>query len=392
MIELRKYNMKGIFTNMKKKYKKIVRFLFSLIILYNTFPLLVYANNADIPQNIETENEILSEDLINESFEEDINKENENNNEILNNENTTETNINNVSLKEIYNEEDTNTNEDNIENETSHNEIPLEDDKTIEEIQEDIIIEGIENNSIEQPPIEETLVENILIENNLEENVVVEEQLSLSNENTSYSSPVNWNDIPHTLIEYNTYDEYDDARSAVYSDDSYIYFDIYSEMPEHLAEAGGEFTSGITVLFNEDWSTSFNPRFVAVDDNGNMIWDPQLSLLENGDYHFYVCSRDAWHTSTSIEELHEMDLIYGDAYISLTENKDQMYWNLDKNMVANKLGVSPDELKTIGVQYLRLGEQWSVTAGTPTRPYTGIVLCISSVIICVFISRKLKKV
>lgn len=379
---------------MKKKYKKIVRFLFSLIILYNTFPLLVYANNTDIPENIETENEILSEELINGPSKEDINKENENNNEILNNENITETNINNISLEEIYNEEDANLNENNIENEISSNETSSEENKITEETQEEIITEDIiqENNSVEQSQAEETPIENILTENNLEENIVVEEEPSLSNENTSYSPSVNWNDIPHTLIEYNTYDEYDDARSAVYSDDSHIHFDIYSEMPEHLAEAGGEFTSGITVLFNEDWSTSFNPRFVAVDDNGNMIWDPQLSLLENGDYHFYVCSRDAWHTSTSIEELHEMDLIYGDAYISLTENKDQMYWNLDKNMVANKLGVSPDELKTIGVQYLRLGEQWSVTAGTPTRPYIGIILSISSVLICVFLNRKLKKV
>lgn len=190
-----------------------------------------------------------------------------------------------------------------------------------------------------------------------------------------------WVDVPHTIIEYNTWDEYDDALSALYSQDGYCYFHVYSPMPAHLAEGGGEFTSGITVLFNNDYNTAFYPRFVLVDDAGNLTWDPQLVGLPHGTYHFYLCSTDAWHTSTNIDELNNMDLIYGEAYITLAENRDDMEWRLDLNKVANKFGVSSDELKTIAVQYSRLGQQWTISAGTPTGSAVSVILCFTASII-----------
>lgn len=193
--------------------------------------------------------------------------------------------------------------------------------------------------------------------------------------NADYSE---WIDVPHTVIEYNTWDEYDDALSALYAQDGYCYFHVYSPMPAHLAEGGGEFTSGITVLFNDNYGTAFYPRFVLVDDAGNLTWDPQLVNLPHGTYHFYLCSTDAWHTSTTVDELNEMDLIYGDAYITLSENRDDMEWKLDLNKVANKFGISADEFKTIAVQYSRLGQQWTITAGTPTGSVIGVILCFTT--------------
>lgn len=185
------------------------------------------------------------------------------------------------------------------------------------------------------------------------------------------TSPV-WDDIPHTAIEYNTWDKYTDSYGAVYSDNEKAKFDIYSEMPAHLGEAGGEFTSGITVKFNDNYSTAFYPRFITVDADGNVNWDPKLTNLEKGTYKLYIASTDAWHKSSNIKELNDMDQIYGEATMTIGEDRsdgetrDTMRWSLDLDKVGKKLGMSGDELGEISVQYSRLGQQWATCAGTPT--------------------------
>lgn len=187
----------------------------------------------------------------------------------------------------------------------------------------------------------------------------------------STTSPV-WADIPHTAIEYNTWDKYTDSYGAVYSDNGKAKFDIYSEMPAHLGEAGGEFTSGITVKFNDNYSTAFYPRFITVDADGNVNWDPKLTNLEKGTYKLYIASTDAWHKSSNIKELNDMDQIYGEATMTIGEDRsdgetrDTMRWSLDLDKVGKKLGMSGDELGEISVQYSRLGQQWATCAGTPT--------------------------
>ena len=87
-------------------------------------------------------------------------------------------------------------------------------------------------------------------------------------------------------------------------------------MPQHLQEAGGEFTAAVTIAFNQkqsdlqngtyDRSMTFSPRFVTVDANGTINWNPQLLGLAEGTYEYYIASADAWHTSTNINNLHEM--------------------------------------------------------------------------------------
>lgn len=184
-----------------------------------------------------------------------------------------------------------------------------------------------------------------------------------------------WSDVPHTVVEYNTWDEYEDGLSAIYSTGGYCYFHIYSPMPAHLNEGGGEFTSGISVLFNDNWGTGFYPRFITVDDSGNIDWYPQLSNLSNGTYHLYVVSSDAWGTSSNISDLNDMDQIYGDAFFTIADGRDDMEWRLDLAKVAQKLNMDEDEMGTISVQYSRIGQQWTITTGTPTGTAIGITLC-----------------
>lgn len=184
-----------------------------------------------------------------------------------------------------------------------------------------------------------------------------------------------WVDYPHIVL---TYSGGDDAYSAIYNAGSETLFDVWTEMPAHLSEAGGEFTSGITVLINDDYSLAFYPRFITVDDSGNINWDPQKTGLSKGVHHFYLASTDAWHTSTNTNNLHETDKIYGDAYIEISDTRDEIEWKLDMNMVAEKLGIDPSEIKTISVFYSRLGPQQTTSAGTPTG-LLGIFICLGLV-------------
>lgn len=184
-----------------------------------------------------------------------------------------------------------------------------------------------------------------------------------------------WIDYPHIVL---TYSGGNDAYSAIYNAGSETLFDVWTEMPAHLSEAGGEFTSGITVLINDDYSLAFYPRFITVDGSGNINWDPQKTGLSKGVHHFYLASTDAWHTSTNTSNLHESDKIYGDAYIEISDTRDEIEWKLDMNMVAEKLGIDPSEIKTISVSYSRLGPQQTTSAGTPTG-LLGIFICLGLV-------------
>lgn len=201
---------------------------------------------------------------------------------------------------------------------------------------------------------------------------VLPESALKENKKVKMTSGDEWKDIPHTAIEYNTWDKYTDSLGAVYSKDGQANFDIYSEMPAHLGEGGGEFTSGITVKFNDSYDTAFYPRFITVDDKGNVNWDPQLTNLKNGKYKLYIASTDAWHTSSNIKELNAKDQIYGEAVMTIGvkqsdgETRDTMRWSLDLEKVAKRYGMSGEELKTISAQYSRLGQQWCTCAGTPT--------------------------
>lgn len=202
-----------------------------------------------------------------------------------------------------------------------------------------------------------------------------------------------WEDYGHTTIEYATAGSQEsqiDAKGALYSSGEKLYGHVVTNMPQHLQEAGGEFTSAVTIAFNQsendlrngsyDWQMAFYPRYVTVDADGNINWDPQLSGFSEGTYEFYIASTDAWHTSTNINNLNEMDQLYGKMIMTIgKDGKDEMEFYLDLPMVAKKLGVDETDLKQIAAQFGRIGQQWIYTAGTSTGPVAGVMLCIASV-------------
>ena len=74
-------------------------------------------------------------------------------------------------------------------------------------------------------------------------------------------------------------------------------------MPEHLNEAGGEFTQAVTFKFNDSYNQVLYPRFVTVDEQGNINWNPKRDRLSDGTYEFYMFDTSAWGTSKNINEL-----------------------------------------------------------------------------------------
>lgn len=203
-----------------------------------------------------------------------------------------------------------------------------------------------------------------------------------------------WTDYPHTLLEYNSWDNYDDAMSAIYKGTENTFFHCYTEMPEHLKLNGTELATGITVIYNDNYSFAFYPRFIQVDNDGNINWNPSLESLAPGIHHFYITGTDAWATSTNINNLNEADTIYGDAYIEITDTKNQIEWKLDTEKLAKKFGIDKNELQTVKVKYDRLGQQWTIVAGTSTGIELGIIICLVVVLSSFaikFLVRKEKK-
>lgn len=202
-----------------------------------------------------------------------------------------------------------------------------------------------------------------------------------------------WEDYGHETIQYATPGSQEsqiDAKAALYSTGDRLYGHVVTGMPQHLQEAGQEFTEAITIAFNQsqeklangtyDQKMAFYPRFVTVDANGNINWNPKLRGLPEGTYEYYIASTDAWHTSQNINNLNEMDLLYGKMMMTIAKDgKDEMEFYLELPMIAKKLGVDETDLKEIAAQFGRIGQQWIFTAGTSTGPIIGIVLCVAAV-------------
>ena len=66
-----------------------------------------------------------------------------------------------------------------------------------------------------------------------------------------------WEYYPHTTIQYSTAGAHHnmvDSAGALFSNGSTVLGHVYITMPEHLNEAGGEFTQAVTFKFNDSRS------------------------------------------------------------------------------------------------------------------------------------------
>lgn len=204
-----------------------------------------------------------------------------------------------------------------------------------------------------------------------------------------------WTYYPHTTIEYatsGTQEHVVDSKGALYADstEQKLYGHVVTTMPAHLNEDGGEFTSAVSIRINGDDDLMLTPRFIAVDADGNINWNPQLTGLADGTYEFYLASTTVDGTSKNIHDLKADDVIYGKAKITISEGKDEMEWEMDIPTLAENLhknwgqskdtvSIDPNSIEKFEAQYGRLGQQWVTTAGVSSAPFVGIAVCVAAV-------------
>ena len=202
-----------------------------------------------------------------------------------------------------------------------------------------------------------------------------------------------WTYYPHTTIQYataGTGEHVVDARGALYADSDKLYGHVETGMPAHLGEAGGEFTSAVSIKLNDDENLMLTPRFIAVDANGNIDWSPQTSGLAAGTYEFYLASTTTNGTSSNINDLKGDDVIYGRAMVTVGADKDEMEYEIDVPTLAAHLhadggqakdetSIDPSNIPQFSARYGRLGQEWVTTAGTSTAPALGVGLCLATV-------------
>lgn len=190
-----------------------------------------------------------------------------------------------------------------------------------------------------------------------------------------------WEYYPHTRINYatpGTQHNKVDAMGALFSDGNVVLGHAYTMMPEHLNEAGGEFTYALSIKFNDDYNQIIAPRFVAVDEQGNINWNPKTEDLSEGTYEFYMFDIGSWGISKNINELNDADICYGKMTITVGSNRDECEFYIDLDKAAQKLGCDVSDFKQISAQFGRMGQQWINTAGASSGAWLGLFICIAA--------------
>lgn len=190
-----------------------------------------------------------------------------------------------------------------------------------------------------------------------------------------------WEYYPHTRINYatpGTQHNKVDAMGALFSDGNVVLGHAYTMMPEHLNEAGGEFTYALSIKFNDDYNQIIAPRFVTVDEQGNINWNPKTEDLSEGTYEFYMFDIGSWGISKNINELNDADICYGKMTITVGSNRDECEFYIDLDKAAQKLGCDVSDFKQISAQFGRMGQQWINTAGASSGAWLGLFICIAA--------------
>lgn len=205
-----------------------------------------------------------------------------------------------------------------------------------------------------------------------------------------------WKDYPHKLIQYATQGTQEtqvDGEAALFSDGEKVYAHVNTQMQAHLQEAGGEFTQAVEIRINGKDDLIFLPRVIAVDNQGKINYNPQISGLDRGTYEFYLIDMNGWSNAQTIDELKESETnnLYGHMYVTVGASQDDMEFEIYLDVLAKKFGMDATDIKTIEGKWGRIGQEWITTAGTSTGTWAGLLICFAGVGAATFIQRKRKK-
>ena len=197
-----------------------------------------------------------------------------------------------------------------------------------------------------------------------------------------------WTSYPHTLIQYataGTQGQVPDGEFAIYAEGSTLYGHTVTEYNPHLV-GGYDLAHAITIAFNGDRDYKDTPEkgnlypyLVAVDEAGNITYNPNINGLPNGSYEFYIMDTRSWHSSKNINDLQGNDRIFGKMTITIQDGREECEYMIDLEEVAAYIGCDASDFKLVEAQFGRIGQQWTSTAGASSGPILGIVLCLASV-------------
>ncbi len=216
-----------------------------------------------------------------------------------------------------------------------------------------------------------------------------------------------WNSYPVTTISYataGTQDMNEDAAAALYTNGSTLYMYAETTMKAHIDEQrqqGTAFTQAITIdLTGKASSTQdidvngeddLSPRIIAVDENGNIDWNPNLANQPDGTTREYaiVETHGTYDTSSmtnvSNSAFQEMGGVLGHVMITVDGDICQAEYKIDLDSVAKMHNYyrsqhgkaaddSPDSYQFISARFGRLGDQIVTTTGASTGPWLGLGL------------------
>lgn len=201
---------------------------------------------------------------------------------------------------------------------------------------------------------------------------------------------VDWDGYPHVLIEYatdGTQDKVVDSMGALYSTGETVYGHVYSSMPRH--QNLGDFAYGI--LYNLGNGKQLEARFATADGNGNIDWNNAPYDMDIGTREFLIFNVGCWGKAPNLSSLDDNDILIGRVFVTRTEDMMETEFELYVPEMARVAGISADSIKVIKVKYQRLGDEWLVSAGTPTGPILGLALCFSTVGGVYAVDRRKKK-
>ena len=181
---------------------------------------------------------------------------------------------------------------------------------------------------------------------------------------------------------------------------------MYAEttMQAHIDEQrqqGTAFTKAITIDLTGSASSTqdidvngendLSPRIIAVDENGNIDWNPNLANQPDGTTREYaiVETHGTYDTNsmTNIDNaaFQEMGGVLGHVMITVNGDKCQAEYKIDLENVAKMHNYyrsqhgkaaddSPDNYQFISARFGRLGDQIVTTTGASTGPWLGLGL------------------
>lgn len=197
-----------------------------------------------------------------------------------------------------------------------------------------------------------------------------------------------WAYYPHNTIEYataGTQSNRVDSEAALWADNSTLYGHVETAMPAHLGSEGGDFLAAVSIAFNGDRDYkqtpsdgNFYPKFYTADDQGNITVLNEGSRLPQGTSTVYIADTRTDFSSRNYNDLRD-DEKFGKMIVTVSGDKMEAEFDLDLNKVGAYIGQDPNSLKTIEIQWGRLGQQWTSISGTSTAPFAGVGLCCAAV-------------